>query len=147
VSLVTRHILNESFLDLVRRAPEMDDVAHLSAVIEDRLTLGSESGEALLFLLDEVHRDAGLREQFAERVTLPGLRLMQAHLESRMAAGAIRPLNAAIVARALQGMLMGFMYVHRLEGDSSPIEEIPRQVLVTELTNFVLWGLKGRGDS
>jgi hypothetical protein len=52
-------------------------------------------------------------------------------------------LNTKVAAFALPGMLIGLALLHKVEGESSPLHEIPRQELVTELTNLALRGLRG----
>jgi hypothetical protein len=41
-------------------------------------------------------------------------------------------------------MIMGFVFMYRMEREKSPIEGKPRKQLAAELTNLLL-GLKGRG--
>ena len=145
VSLASSQILSETFQGLPERAAEIDFATLLSSLMEHRLTLGFDRGDTLAVLFSEIHRDPELRAQFVEQVTQPALTLVEARLESRIASGELRPMDVAVVARAIVGMIMGFVFLYKLEGEKSPIEEKPRKQLAAELTNLLLLGLKGSG--
>ena len=53
-------------------------------------------------------------------------------------------MDVAVVARAIVGMIMGFVFMYRMEREKSPIEGKPRRQLDAELTNLLL-GLKRSG--
>jgi len=144
VSLASSQILSETFQGLLERAAEIDFVTLLSSLVEHRLTLGFDRGDTLAVLFSKIHRDPELRAQFVEQVTQPALTLMEADLESRIAAGELRPMDVAVVARAIVGMIMGFVFMYRMEREKSPIEGKPRRQLDAELTNLLL-GLKRSG--
>lgn len=145
VSLASSQILSETFQGLLERPAEIDFATLLSSLMEHRLTLGFDRGDTLAVLFSEIHRDPELRAQFVEQVTQPALTLVQARLEPRIASGELRPMDVTVVARAIVGMIMGFVFLYKLEGEKSPIEGKPRKQLAAELTNLLLLGLKGRG--
>jgi AcrR family transcriptional regulator len=145
VSLASSQILSEVFLGFPERAAEVDFATLLSSLVENRLTLGLDRGDTLAVLFSEIHRDPELRAQFVERVTQPALTLMEARLESGIASGELRPMDVAVVARAIVGTIIGFIFLYRLERGKSPIEGKPHNQLAAELTNLLLLGLKERG--
>jgi len=145
VSLASSQILSEAFLGLLEHVPEMDFSTLLSSLVEHRLTLGFDRGDTLAVLFSEIHRDPELGAQFVEQVTQPALTLVETHLESRIASGELRPMDVAVVARAIVGTIIGFILLYRLERGKSPIEGKPRNQLAAELTNLLLLGLKRSG--
>ena len=142
VSLISRYVITEPLVKLMEHPAEADDTAFLSSLIENRLNFGYENMDRYLFLLAEVQRDPELRQQYAEQVLSPALRLLERYLESRMSSGAFRPLNPGVVTRALGGMMIGLMLLYRIESERSPLQGIPRRQLAGELTDLVLNGLK-----
>ena len=145
VSLASSQILSETFQGLLERPAEIDFATLLPSLMEHRLTLGFDRGDTLAVLFSEIHRDPELRAQFVEQVTQPALTLVEARLESRIASGELRPMDVAVVARAIVGMIMGFVFLYKLERGKSPTEGKPRKKLAAELTNLLLLGLEGSG--
>lgn len=142
VSLISRHVVTEPFVKLMEHPAEADDMAFLSSLVENRLNFGFENMDRYLFILSEIQRDPELRQQYAEQVLQPTLRLLERYLESRIDSGAFRLLNPGVVTRALGGMIIGLLLLYKLEGKRSPLQGIPRQQLTGELTNLVLNGLQ-----
>jgi AcrR family transcriptional regulator len=145
VSLASSQVLSEAFLGLLEHVPEMDFSALLSSLVEHRLALGFDRGDTFIILFSEIYRDPELRAQFVEQVTQPALTLMETRLKSRIASGDLRPMDVTVVARAIVGTIIGFIFLYRLEREKSPIEGKPRNQLAAELTNLLLLGLKGSG--
>lgn len=143
VSLTSSQVLSEGFLNLLESDLWKDFAMLLHSLIEHRLALGFERGDTLAVLLAEIQRDPELRMQFVDEVIQPSLRLMESRLETRVASGELRPMNVAVLARAMVGMVIGFVFLHKLEREKSPIERVPRRELAAELTNLFLLGLKG----
>ena len=146
ISLIDTFVVTKPFRQLIERLPEADDATFLSSIIEARLDFGFENLDRFFFLLSEVQRDSELRQQYAKQVLMPILQLLERYLKTRIDSGAFRNLNARVAACALPGMIIGLVLLHRIEGESSPFHEIPRQQLVTELTNLILNGIQRKGD-
>lgn len=144
VSIVKTYVITEPFVDLLEHSMEADDLTFVNSVIEDRLRFGFEDLERFLFLMYELQRAPDLREQFAEQVLGPVLELPERYLESRIASGAFRPLNARITVRAMVGTVIGFLLLNRIEGEASPCQGVTRQEVAAELVNFVLGGLRAQ---
>jgi len=146
LSLTANFVANESFAKLLEHPPGADDTAFISSIIENRLSFTFDNVEWFFFLFAEVQRDPELRLQYAKQVVSPTLKLAEGYFASRIASGGLRPVNASVTARALAGIVMGLTLLYRIEGASSPLQAIPRQELVSELTNLILNGIQRSGD-
>jgi AcrR family transcriptional regulator len=140
-SIVDMYVVTEPFLEILEGALEAGERAFVTSVIENRLEFAFESMERLLFVFSEVQRDPELRELFAARLFGRVLEYPERFLESRVVSGAMRQMNARIVARAMVGTVLGFMLIYNVERDRSPCEGMARRELAAELAEFVLRGL------
>lgn len=144
-SLFANYVFTQPFVMLLERSLETDDRTFFRSVIEDRLNFGFENMDRFFFLMSEVQRDPGLRQQYAQEVLWPVLVLLEKYLESRVTSGPFRPLDVNIVARALGGMMIGFLLLCRIEGENSPCLSIPRKELASIMADLVLNGLQTTG--
>jgi len=143
VAIVTDFIITEPLMNLFKHARESDFPTFIAAVINNRLDfLQEHETRRLLFLMSEIQRDPELKQLYVEQVIKPIMDMMEQFYEARVASGYFRPLNAAVVTRALGGMIMGLVILSGLEGENSPLKRIPRQKLVTELTDLIVKGLQ-----
>jgi AcrR family transcriptional regulator len=146
VSIIERYVVTESLVKLWGQQPKTKDIKFITSLLEDRIDLGFENADRLLFLFSEIQRDPESRQQYIERVVRPMLALIGKYLESRIVSGTFRPLNVNIIARAIVGIVIGFMVLYRLEGEAGECYGIRQQELATELANFVLRGLQATED-
>lgn len=150
VSLMTERFFTQPFLELLEYAGEPDDTSFLSRFYEDRMNLGIESIDSLVFLLSEVQRDPVVREQYVKEILGPTVKTIEAYLKSRMEAGVFRSRNAAVAARALAGMGIGFVLLYGIERDESPISTVDRSMVGKILADILLNGLReadrGKGE-
>lgn len=146
VSILERYLITESLVRLLGQQPETKDIKFITSLLEDRINFSFENADKLLFLFSEIQRDPELRQQYNERVVRPMLALAEKYLESRIISGTFRPLNINVIARAILGIVMGFMVLYRLESESGACYGIRQQELAKELANFVLRGLQAKED-
>lgn len=142
VSLFANYVSTQPFVRLLEQTLEADDRTFLSLVIEDRLNLGFENMDRFFFLMSEVLRDPELRQQYAEEVLWPVLVLLEKYLEARVTSGSFRSMDVSVVARALGGMMIGFLAMCRIEGENGLCWSSSRQELAAKMTDLVLHGLK-----
>jgi hypothetical protein len=83
-----------------------------------------------------------LRERYTEQVLWPVLVLLEKYLESRTASGIFRAIDTGVTARALGGMMLGFILLWRFEGERSPCHGVPHRELASQLADLVLTGLR-----
>ncbi|MEJ2738433.1 MAG: TetR/AcrR family transcriptional regulator C-terminal domain-containing protein, partial [Dehalococcoidia bacterium] len=129
------HLLSDPIAGLME-SPVAFDMNMLPGIIESRLNVFFDNAEVLLLLLGEIQRDPEMHKQFIEKVTAPGIRLLKMFLDSKIEEGIVRQLNADIVARILPAIMIGLTILRIVEGNEGPLNAVPREEMVVELSNF-----------
>jgi hypothetical protein len=80
------------------------------------MTLIEENFETMQAVLPEMMANRDLRTEFYRQFAEPLAALLEQYVEMRIASGDIRPINAALAVRSVQGMFIGLM-VLRILGD------------------------------
>jgi AcrR family transcriptional regulator len=88
-------------------------IPRLARELWRRLT---EQAPLVRLMLRELPQRPDLARNFLEKVVLPANRLFAGWLDAGVAAGAVRPLDTFVAARALVGMLMIFLLTQELYG-------------------------------
>ena len=133
--LLKSHLLSDPITGMME-SPVTFDMNMLPGIIESRMNVFFNNAEVLLLLLSEIQRDPELHKQFIEKVTAPGIRLLKMFLDSKIEQGIVRQLNAEIVARILPAIMIGLTILRIVEGKEGPLNTIPREEMVIELSNF-----------
>lgn len=133
--LLKSHLLSDPITGMME-SPVTFDMNMLPGIIESRMNVFFDNAEVLLLLLSEIQRDPELHKQFIEKVTAPGIRLLKMFLDSKIEQGIVRQLNAEIVARILPAIMIGLTILRIVEGKEGPLNTIPREEMVIELSNF-----------
>ncbi len=97
----------------------------------------------LTVLLHEARLDEELRQQFVDRIAFRIARELEQRLRELSAQGVLRPANAAVIARALIGVMLGFGLLFETDNDPA-IEALSPEELAAELTSLFLDGLRPR---
>jgi AcrR family transcriptional regulator len=146
VAVVTDIAITEPFLQILEKHEDTDDSTFVRSIISDRLNFGMDNAEKMIPFLSEILRDDELSRRFADTVFLPNIGLGQKYLEAKSDAGVFRVINAQVVIRCFIGMMIGFMMVYRLEGTRSPINSIPRDEVISNMSDLILHGLQTEKD-
>jgi AcrR family transcriptional regulator len=112
------------------------------AAMKDRVNL-MESDIMARFssLIGEIQRDPELKALYREKLLQPFLSRMEGFYRARIDAGEFRQFEPAIVIRAVGGMVIGSAILMSLEGDDSPLSQMPQEKVSDEIINFLLHGL------
>jgi len=114
----------------------------LMAAIKDRASLmESDIMSRFSSLIGEIQRDPELKKMFTERLLRPFLSRMEEFYCTLIAAGELRQFDPAVIMRALGGMVIGLAILRSLEGDASPLIQLPQKKVADEMMNFLLHGL------
>lgn len=141
VAAISKFVI-EPFAAVIKQTPRNGDADYIAAIMENRLSIGLENIGNFLPLFGDIYRDPDLRQRYIEQVLKPVFGMMEKYYASRIKDGAFRDVNPAIITRACGGMVIGFMLLYRLEGESSPAHGIDRRELADEMTRLILHGLE-----
>jgi AcrR family transcriptional regulator len=147
VAVVKTFVMTESFLNIFEHAGEADYPTFLTAVLNNRMDFIKDSEKNRMFLLmSEILRDPELKMIYDQQFIKPVMNRMEKFLESKAAVGEFRPVNASIMTRVLGGMVLGLLLLALLEGENSPLTNIPRQNLAAEIGQLVMRGIQQRRE-
>jgi AcrR family transcriptional regulator len=145
IAVVKTFVMTESFLNLFENVGEMDYPVFLSAVLDNRMDFIEDNVRShMLLLIGEILRDPELREIFDRQMIKPVMNRMEKYLENKAAEGEFRSVNTSVVTRALGGMVLGLILLTLFEGESSPLNSMPRQNLAAEVVQLVMQGIQQR---
>jgi len=147
VSLVRLYtsVVTETLRELVVQLAEEDERTSVQTIIENGLDWGSDDLNGFLFIFTEVLRDPELAEHFSGQFLASVLQSLENYVAERVSSGDFRRLDHKVVARALAGMILGFLLLRKLEGEQSPTKAMPLPELTAELADIILEGLQNRG--
>ena len=105
------------------------------------MLIESEKISSVPVLMGEIIRDPGLKTLWAERFLRPFLARMEEVYRAIMASGRTRRIEPSILVRSIGGMLLGFLMLKMMEGDTSPLNQLPREKVVDAMLDLLLHGL------
>ena len=91
----------------------------------------------------EIQRDPELKDLWLKQFLQPFMTKMEGTYRSLTASRIYRDLEPSVAVRAVGGMILGFLILKMMEGDSSPLDSLPREKVTASLINFALHGLLG----
>ena len=91
--------------------------------------------------MGEIQRDPELKALWAEQFIQPFFTKMEGVYHAMMASGKFRRMEPAIATRAIGGLILGFLMLKVMEGETSPLKQLPKEEVANALTDFVLHGL------
>jgi AcrR family transcriptional regulator len=100
----------------LREAPDQDARAFLLAIARHRMALIEEQYQTLQAVLPEIMVNPDLRDRFYRRFAEPLAALLERYVEARIESGDLRPVDAPLAVRSVQGMFIGLMLL-RILGD------------------------------
>ncbi|MGD2178353.1 MAG: TetR/AcrR family transcriptional regulator [Anaerolineae bacterium] len=109
------------------RAVNEDARGFLLAIARHRLDLIEQNYETLQAVLPEMLVNPDLRDQFYSRFARPLASLLEQYVRARTASGGVRPVDAALAVRSVQGMFIGLMILRILGDDvlASRWDDVP----------------------
>jgi AcrR family transcriptional regulator len=145
IAVVKTFVMTESFLNLFEHVGETDYPVFLTAVLNNRMDFIEDNVKShMLLLIGEILRDPELRKIYDQQMIKPVISRMEKYLENKAAEGEFRSVNTSVVTRALGGMVLGLLLLALFEGESSPLNSIPRQNLAAEMLELVMKGIQQR---
>ncbi len=143
-SIITTYVISQPFLDLLEKSIGSDDREFVVGVMENRLMFGFENIDRFWFVMTEAIRDAEWREYLATRILGPVFEYPRKFLQAKVESGEFREVDVKLAVRAMIGMVMGFLFLYRIEGERSPAGGASARHVAEELADLVLNGFRTR---
>jgi AcrR family transcriptional regulator len=147
IAVIKNFIITAPLQEMLEKLPQADSPLIFKKILQERLIFGADTKIAhLSSLMSEIQRDPELRALYAEQFIQPFLAKMSSGYEDMMAEGKIRRMEPAIVTRAIGGLILGFLMLKMIEGETSPVNRLPQEKVAEEIMGLVLYGILTDGD-
>lgn len=142
IAVIKSLIITAPLLHLIDKIPQGDIESVFKNVIKDRLDLHKNPVFARMpSLMGEVLRDPELRELWLKNLLQPFLGRIQMGYGMMSASGKFRRLEPSIAVRAVGGMIIGFLMLRVMEGETSPLNKIEQEKIAEDIVNLLMHGL------
>jgi TetR/AcrR family transcriptional regulator of autoinduction and epiphytic fitness len=147
IAVIKHFIINASLLDLIDELPKGDLATTFTQIIHNRLNLIENTDISRIpFLMAEIQRDPGLKELWIKEFLQPFFIKMQKIYENLIESGQSTNDRPEITVRIIGGVILGFLMLRMMEGETSPLSEVPRGEVTESLAKFLLYGLSGKNS-
>ncbi|RLC73916.1 MAG: hypothetical protein DRI52_00920 [Chloroflexi bacterium] len=130
--------ITDELLGPMPPALQDDLLTWVREVLRRRFVLMKQCRALLSVLMHEVQLDDELRQFYGKRVLQTTVTKLEAQLNELIAAGRLRPINAAVVARAVLGSYLSFMMPY----PDPQLEELSPEEIVASLIDLYRNGLR-----
>ncbi|MDD4924223.1 MAG: helix-turn-helix domain containing protein [Dehalococcoidales bacterium] len=148
IAVIKNLIVTMHLMELINKLPEDETPFVFHNILQDRLKFAENDNVShIMGLMSEIQRDPELKKLYAEQFIQPFFTKMEGSYSNMMASGKIRKMNPAIATRIIGGMIIGFIMLRTIEGNNSPLKNIPRDEVVNEIMNFVFKGIAAESSN
>jgi AcrR family transcriptional regulator len=142
VAVIKNFVITTPFLKLIDKIPQGKTDNIIKKIIRDRLHLvETEPISRMPSLMGEVQRDPELKAIWTEQFLQPFLKRFEGIYRFMMVTGKIRQMDPAVATRIVGGLIVGFLILKIMEGESSPVKNMPEEQVAEEIMNFIFYGL------
>jgi AcrR family transcriptional regulator len=144
IATMKNSIITPPLLDLIGKIPTGNFTDVFKNIVMDRFALIENKKNAVLrmpALISEIQRDPELKALWLKDFLKPFLGKMEMAYRVLNATGKTRHIEPPVVVRMIGGMIIGFLILRVMEGESSPINKLPPEKVAEEIVEFVLHGL------
>jgi AcrR family transcriptional regulator len=142
IAVIRNLIITTPLLNLIDKMPGADMTVTFRQILQDRFNLiETEPMSRMPSLMGEVQRDPELKALWNEKFLQPFMAQLDGMYRLMMASGKFRRMEPAVAARAVGGLILGFLMLKLMEGEPSPLNRLPQDEVAGELMSFVLYGL------
>jgi AcrR family transcriptional regulator len=142
VNVIKHFILTSSLLELIDEVPKGDIPTIIKNIFKERLNLvNSPIVTYFPSIMGEVQRDPELKKLWLRDFLQPFLGMMAPVYRMMAAMGKFREFEPEVVVRVIGGMIMGFMMLTIIEGESSPLNKMDQDKIADNIATILLYGL------
>lgn len=142
IAVVKKTIFTTPLLDLIGKIPTGNFEEVFKNILLDRFEIAkTETVRRMPSIIGEVWRDEELKALWLKEFLHPFLGKMETAYSMLSVSGKARRLEPTVVVRMIGGMILGFLMLGLMEGDTSPLKKIPPEKVAGTIVDFVLHGL------
>jgi AcrR family transcriptional regulator len=142
VAVIKSFIITPPLLNLINKIPQGDISSILKSIVKDRLDLVKNPTFARLpALMGDVQRDPELKALWLKDFLHPFLGQIAPGYGMMTMTGKFHRYNPDVIARLIGGLIIGFLMLKVIEGDTSPLNKMDEEKVTEDIVNFILHGL------
>jgi AcrR family transcriptional regulator len=142
VAVIKSFVCTAPLLNLINKMPQGDISSILKSIVKDRLDLVKNPTFARLpVLMGDVQRDPELKAVWLKDFLHPFLGQIAPGYGMMAMMGKFRRYDPDVVARLMGGLIIGFLMLKVIEGDTSPVIKKDEGKVIEDVVNFMLHGL------
>ncbi|OGN96146.1 MAG: hypothetical protein A2Y89_03815 [Chloroflexi bacterium RBG_13_51_18] len=142
VAVVKDLIITTPLLNLIDKIPQGDIDTVFRNILKDRLDLiKNPVFSRMPSLMGEVLRDPELKDLWLKEFLQPFLGRIETGYRMMSATGKFRRLEPSVAVRVVGGMIIGFLMLRVMEGNTSPLNKIEQEKIADDIVNLLLHGL------
>ena len=147
VAVIKGYIITSPLLNLINKIPKSDISVTLKSVIKDSLDLIKNPTFARMpVLIGEVQRDPELKALWLKEFLHPFLGQIAPGYSMMTMMGKFRRYDPDVAVRLMGGLIIGFLLLKIIEGDTSPLNTKDQEKVIEDIVNFMLHGLLNNVD-
>jgi hypothetical protein len=116
----------------------------LQQIFLERFELIRKEDSAVLrmpTLMGEVLRDQELKDMWLKEFLHPFFKRMELMYSLFRVSGKIQDVEPSVIVRSIGGMILGFLIIRIMEGDTSPMLKLEQEKVAQDLSSILLYGL------
>jgi AcrR family transcriptional regulator len=142
IAVIRDLIITAPLLDLIDKIPGGDIAATFRQILKNRFSLvENEPAARITSLMGEIIRDPELKTLWGEQFLQPFFTKMEGVFRAMTASGQFRWMEPAIATRIIGGLILGFLMLRIMEGETSPLNRLSQEEVADTLVDFVGYGL------
>jgi len=142
VEVVKNFIITPPLLNLIDEIPKGNLSDVFKNVLKDRFDLMKNPAFTRIpSLIGEVQRDPELKALWLKDFLHPFLGRVEMGCRVMAGADKIRDLQPEVAVRVIGGMIIGFLMLRSVEGETSPLNNIEQEIIMDNITTILLHGL------
>jgi AcrR family transcriptional regulator len=142
IAVIKNLIITTPLIDLIDKIPRVDITDTFKNIIKNRFDLiRSEMISRIPSFMAEIQRDPELKALWAEQFLRPFMARLEGIYRALAASGRLRPLEPEVAARVVGGMILGFLMLKIMEGDTSPLNQLDQDKVADDIAGFIMHGL------
>jgi len=147
VAVIKNLIITTPLLNLIDKIPQGNIDVIFKHILRERFNLiKSPAFSQIPSLIGEIQRDPALKALWLKDFLHPFLGRIETGYRMMSASGKLRRMEPAVTVRVIGGMFIGFLMLKLVEGENSPLSQIPEDKVIDDMVNFVLHGLLSGED-
>jgi AcrR family transcriptional regulator len=142
VAVIKDFVITPPLLDLIDEIPKGRISDMFKNVIKNRFDLMKNPSFARIpALIGEVQRDPELKALWLKDFLQPFLGRVEMGCRMMAASDKINPVQPEVAVRVIGGMIIGFLLLRTMEGDTSPLNKFDQDKIADDIASILMNGL------